>query len=140
MPIKKGFDGGRYWDPSYPFGVPKDPPLDPVSEDVGKWELAPATSHCWGFRYVDARGGGDESRLARRYGSLDKGYGKGDSVLYVRFKDEGSGGVAAEYKYFFSDHDAGAAVFEELKAAAHPYGAVVVPRLIKGGVPYQRAS
>lgn len=58
------------------------------------------------------------------------------SLLFVRFKDEKTGGISGEYSYGFSDPDQGQAIYDEMAASAHPYGEVLYPKVIKAKIPY----
>jgi hypothetical protein len=144
MPVRES-GGKRYWEPAYDFGEKKDHPIDPAptGDDAERWVEAPASSHCWGFRFIDARGASGESRFQRKFGSLresGRGYGKGESLVFVRFRTKDGSGIEAEYQYRFADHEAGKTVFDNLCSSPHPYADVVLPKLIKAGVPYSRVS
>lgn len=119
------------WSPSLPSGLARDTPLDTEPSASGlPWQSAPGTSHVHSFRFYDAR----KYSFLRKFG--DEAV-KGQSQLQVRFKHPKSGAVQSEFWYFFPDHNAGLAVYDEMKAAAQP-GTVVNERLVKAGVPYRR--
>lgn len=105
---------------------------DPNAPDGSNvaWESAPATSHLWGWKYVDIRTSSFLRKFPGRLGAV--------SILTVRFRGKGGRGIAAEYQYGFADPDAGQAIVEALRASPHPHGQVLHPRVIKAGVPYTR--
>ena len=122
----------REWEPSLPWGVPRDTPPDAAPDRSGAvpWADAPPASHLYRFRYWDAR----DWPLIRKYGDF-----AGKSQLHVTFKEK-DGSEGPEYWYFFADPDAGRAVFDKLAASPHPYSEVLLPLVIRAGVPYRRQS
>lgn len=132
------------WTPKYTFGIPSDRAFNAAPDaDDGTWVHAPATSHISRFKYVDARENSLQRRFGRRTGmgtSDDNPHTSGASQLHVVFRGKDGQGETAEYGYFFDRHDWGADVFERMSSSGHPYGNVLYPDVIKGGVPYQRLS
>jgi hypothetical protein len=90
---------------------------------------APASSHIHSWRFFDLR----------LYPDLPNVLGAVVSLMFVRFRDKKSGGPSAEYVYGFVDPDVGQSVSDAMQASAHPYGTVLVPRVIKTGLPYRPA-
>ena len=86
------------------------------------WFESPGTSHVWGWKFLDAR-------LSPEIGSA--------SLLIVRFRTK-SGGPGGGGEYSFADPDAGQAISDAMIASPHPYGQILYPKVIKGGVPYRR--
>lgn len=126
------------WVPKFDFAVDEqtfgrtleaDPGLE-GSDTYGTepWTESPATSHTEAFRYFDTRL--PQNRWLKRIGA--------PSELQVRFKATDMA-PAKLYSYFFQNAEQGKAIFEEMKASAHP-GEVVDAKLIKGAVPYRRRT
>jgi hypothetical protein len=131
------------WTPKFEFGLPSDRPLESApATDTEEWTHAPSSSHISRFLYRDAR----TNSLTRKFGRVletpagGNPYARGASELRVVFRNEKSGGESAEYAYFYEDAAAGASIFDLMRGSGHPYGEVLHPLVIKGGVPYQRIS
>jgi len=140
------------WNPKYPWGIPSDrqfnQQITPIS-DPG-WVVAPITSHISRFKFEDAR----QNSLVRKFGRIigeaelfgatpstgTNPFARGASQLSVIFKGPEGQGEVAEYQYYFPNHEEGASVYDSMVAAIHPYGTVLYPRVIEGGIPYQRIS
>ena len=130
------------YQPTLPHGIanPNQAPRG-VTRDVNDtgggnkpWEEAPSTSHIHSFQWHDTQDPTDSvGRFLRKFpGEI----GQGRAELVVRFKDEKSGRVSRAYTYFFSDVAFGRAIVAELRTSPHPYGEVLYPKVIKGGIPY----
>lgn len=104
---------------------------EPRNPDRVAWEQAPATSHLWGWRYLDIRVY-DTSQYESQVGTA--------SVLLVRFRDPKTGGYTSEYAYGYAHGDEGGAILESLRAAAHPYSGVLLPKVIRAGVIGKRVA
>lgn len=116
-----------------PRGVTRDPEDDGGGGNK-PWEFAPGSSHIHSWKWHDT---GDASDSVGRFlRKLPGAIGQGRAELVVRFKEEKTGRVSRNYTYFFSDLAFGRRIVAELRAAAHPYGEVLYPLVIKGGVPY----
>lgn len=118
--------------PSLPHGIP-NPNVSGNNPGGLAWTPTPSSSHIWGFRYYDVRLHG----FLRKFpGAI----GAGRSELHVIFRDSNTNGpVSYQYTYFFADPDAGQAIADRLGQSPHPYGLVLYPDVIKGGIPYTRA-
>ena len=133
----KPVDGG--YQPAYAHGLPNPNATargtdQPAPATTGtQWESAPATSHIHSWAWYPTSGG--QNRLLRIGGQRP-----GQSQLLVRFKNEKTGGYTHTYVYWFADAAAGQAIVEQLRGAAHPYGSVLYPMVIKGGIPYSKAT
>lgn len=57
--------------------------------------------------------------------------------LFVVFKGPDEKGEVAEYLYNFSTPAQGQAIFDRMRVNAHPYGNVLYPDVIQGGIPYK---
>lgn len=121
------------WTPALPWGVPvatvSSQPTSLPAEDnprvvghgrgrpkgiaVGEWYQAPPSSHISRFTYSDKTG-----------------------VLNVIFKGADGHGEVAEYAYTFVHIPTGRDLFNRLRASPHPFGMVLYPDVIQGGVPY----
>lgn len=58
--------------------------------------------------------------------------------LFVTFKDEVHGGETEAYVYSFPSPGEAAAVYEEMRSSPHPFGAVLYPEVIQGGIPFHK--
>lgn len=130
------------WSPKYEeFAVSRDvygrtleddPGLESGSTSFGseEWVIAPATSHCEGFRYIDVRA--PQNKWLKKIGA--------PSELQVRFKATATSGPRL-YSYFFrGNHDEGRAIFDRMVAASSPWGEVGYPELVEGKVEYRRRT
>lgn len=79
------------------------------------WVSAPATSHISRFMLV---------------------HGEQATHIQVVFKGPEGKGEVAEYMYTFPDDNSAVRIFNQLRSSAHPYGQVLYPKVIKGGIPY----
>ncbi len=96
-------------------------------------EAAPDSSHIYGWKLADVRFLSPEQQAQQATGLLGSG-----SILYVIFRDEKSKGPGASYAYRFGDPEQAASVVEALRASAHPYAEVFLPRVRRAGIPYTK--
>ena len=120
--------------PSLAHGLPNPFASAGPSEVTGTMEmtLAPSTSGLYGFRYYDAR----EHGLLRKFGPQ-----RGKSQLQIIFRHKKTGGRGPDYFYYFTDHDLGESLFEELSESAHPFEDVFLPKIRDNpGIPYTKVA
>lgn len=58
--------------------------------------------------------------------------------LFVTFKDERTGGETEAYVYSFPTADEAAQIYDEMRSSPHPYGFVLYPEVIQGGIPFHK--
>lgn len=111
-------------DDDLPFAeeIPELPLAEGIVEHA--WEETPNTSHIWGFRVYFA----EEGTPSRSH------------ELQVRFKDK-AGGISAEYTYYFHSRSHIDEIAGAMRAARHPYGEVLHPKIIKpNAVPFKNTG
>jgi hypothetical protein len=95
------------------------------------WIYAPVTSHISRFLFTDARLNPEMAEYGPQGGA---------SQLQVIFKGANYEGEDDEYIYYFHDPYAGLEIANAMATAAHPYADVLLPQVIRAGVPYFRLA
>jgi len=89
---------------------------------AGEWVSAPTTSRIESFRFYD-------SRL----------FGLPRSEIHVRFRGR-EPGRAATYVYFIDSAEAAEQLAVELLNSPHPFGRVVLPKLVRSSITFRRVD
>ena len=127
--------GFNKWAPKFPdIAVSPQTGSNPQQSNSGAaWELAPATSHVYGWKL---QAGGFYSKF---YAPSVAAPGGTTAILSVGFKPNGAtSGLDKEYEYYFPTEAAARVWLEQLRMAAHP--GYVVQGLIAARIPYKRVS